>query len=187
MKLALHIFALLAFLFVFCGESKAQYTAEKIASHIAMDCNGSMADYMDYSVKLASLLSNYSPAALQRIMGANYVQAPSLNDQLGLSPINFGLKSPVLTASAKVELDKVLAYLNEDPAVNISIGGHTSLDFPGATELSESRALAAKLYLASKGIDPSRIESLGFGYSNPISEDGGYDPANQRIEIREEG
>lgn len=54
-------------LFGFCEKSEGQYTAERIASHIAMDCNGSVADYMGYSSKLAALLSTYSPSELQRI------------------------------------------------------------------------------------------------------------------------
>lgn len=109
------------------------------------------------------------------------MKAPTLNEQLDLSPINFGLKSPVLTAGAKAELDKVMTFLNDNPEAKISIEGHTSLDFTGASELSDARALAAKLYLASNGIEGSRVESSGAGFSNPIT--GGYDPANQRIEI----
>lgn len=171
-------------LFGFCQTGKSQYSAELIAAHIAMDSNGAgtMSDYMDYSVKLASLLSNYSPDALQRIMGVNYVKAPPLNDQLDLGPLNFAFRSPALTSKAKEELDKVFGFLNENPDLKISIRGHTSLEFSGSVELSESRALAARLYLATKGIDISRMESSGAGYSEPIST-GTNDPANRRIEF----
>ncbi len=171
-------------LFGFCETGRSQYSAESIAARIARDSNGagSESDYMDYSVKLASLLSKYSPDALQRILGVNYVKAPSLNDQLDLGPLNFGFKSPALTAAAKVELDKVFDFLNENPDLKISMRGHTSLEFAGSVELSESRALAARLYLATKGIDVSRMESSGAGFSEPMSADFN-DPANRRIDF----
>lgn len=180
----IYLLTISIFLLGICQTGRSQYSAEIIAARIAMDSNGvgTADDYMEYSKGLASLLSTYSPDALQRIMGVNYVKPPTLNDQLDLEPINFKGGSPEFAGDALKELDKVVEYLNENPSVKIEIGGHTSLDKVGFELLSENRAIAAKLYLAQKGIDPSRVTAVGYSHSQPIAE--GYDnPENRRIEI----
>lgn len=172
----------LSLAFGWCGQTSAQITAELIASRISSDCGGSAEDYREYSEKLATLLSTYSPAALRRILGANSALAPqTLNDALELQPINFAYGSPALSPNSFRELDKVVDYLNENPDTRILIEGHVSETWSGAQKLSESRALAAKLYLSQQGIDPSRIESVGRGTESPI--EGGTEEENRRIAI----
>jgi outer membrane protein OmpA-like peptidoglycan-associated protein len=85
-----------------------------------MDSNGTMDQYMDYSVKLAKTLGTFSPAALYRILGeyaASAADGASLNDELSLEAINFEYGSPKLSPSAFEELDKVAKYLQDNPGV----------------------------------------------------------------------
>lgn len=175
----------ISLLFGFSHGASAEVTAEKIAAHCAMDSNGTVDQYMEYSVKLARTLSVYSPAALHRILGEYKATADDgtvLNDELGLNPVNFEGGSIEFAAGALEELDKVIEYLKDNPSVEIEIGGHTSLDKAGFESLSEDRANAAKLYLAKNGIDPSRVEAVGYAHSQPVAD--GYDnPENRRIEI----
>jgi OOP family OmpA-OmpF porin len=77
--------------------------------------------------------------------------------------------------------------LKKEIAFIITISGHT--DNVGNKsynlKLSENRAKSVANYLISKGIDASRIKSLGMGNSKPIqsneSEDGRK--ANRRVEF----
>jgi OOP family OmpA-OmpF porin len=77
--------------------------------------------------------------------------------------------------------------LKKEIAFIITISGHT--DNVGNKsynlKLSENRAKSVANNLISKGIDASRIKSLGMGNSNPIqsneSEDGRK--ANRRVEF----
>ncbi len=77
--------------------------------------------------------------------------------------------------------------MKKEIAFIITISGHT--DNVGNKsynlKLSENRAKSVANYLISKGIDASRIKSLGMGNSKPIqsneSEDGRK--ANRRVEF----
>ncbi len=84
---------------------------------------------------------------------------------LNLKPIYFASnKALILNKSAK-ELDKVIAYLKEYPSIKIEIGSHT--DSKGSDrynmKLSQRRAVSTANYVISKGIDPSRVKSRGYG------------------------
>lgn len=69
-------------------------------------------------------------------------------------------------------LDDVVDVLVKNPHITlVEIQGHT--DFRGSDEynlkLSQGRAEAARQYLISKGIDPSRLTAVGYGESRPIA------------------
>ena len=83
-------------------------------------------------------------------------------DQANLEYSAFGSQS-------QVELDLLVDLLNEYPTLVIEIGGHT--DRRGShtynQELSEARAEIAKQYLVSRGIDADRIQTFGYGETQP--------------------
>lgn len=171
-----------------CATSYAQFSGPVIASHISSDSGRPRENYMEYSEKLAAVLNGLTPAARYRVFG-DYVPAyappVSLTDKLGMEPINFGSLSTALSPAAEAELDKVLEYLLENPNARINIEGHTDANKSIDQPLSEARARAAMLYLAQQGIDPSRIETVGYAGTQPIAE-GSSDAAkaqNRRIEI----
>ncbi len=68
------------------------------------------------------------------------------------------------------ELEKVVAFLNNNSSVRIEISGHT--DNQGSVDynlnLSQKRAQAVVDYLISKGIEANRLVSKGYGFSKPI-------------------
>ncbi|MDP2274864.1 MAG: OmpA family protein [Archangium sp.] len=73
--------------------------------------------------------------------------------------------------SSKDLLDAVARILlNTTSITKLTVEGHTdTTGEPAANQpLSEERALAVKKYLESKGVDPSRLESRGFGSSQPV-------------------
>ena len=67
-------------------------------------------------------------------------------------------------------LESMTAILKEYPNSRFSIEGHTDSD--GSNELnqtlSENRAAAVRTFLVEKGIDTSRLVSVGFGETSPI-------------------
>ena len=86
-----------------------------------------------------------------------------------------------------VDLDKVVTYLVNNPAVHVRLSGHT--DHIGNNEynriLSGNRAKSAAAYLISKGIDQNRISTFGYGETRPLVEDLNEEARqnNRRVEI----
>ena len=76
-----------------------------------------------------------------------------------------------LTPAARDALAKNAAWLQRHPTISILVEGHC--DERGTVEynlaLGERRALAAKRYLVSYGIDASRISILSYGKERPLS------------------
>lgn len=111
-----------------------------------------------------------------------------------LQPIEFG-KTVVLrniffeTASfdlkpeSTAELEKLLAFMNENPNIAIEIGGHT--DNIGQRidnqTLSENRAKAVFTYLKNQGVSDSRMSFKGYADTVPIdTNDSAEGRANNR-------
>ena len=72
------------------------------------------------------------------------------------------------------ELDRLAGLLNERPNLRVEIAGHT--DNVGGTvanqELSERRAAAVSNYLAGQGIAADRIQTIGYGETQPVADNG---------------
>jgi outer membrane protein OmpA-like peptidoglycan-associated protein len=106
---------------------------------------------------------------------------------LVLEGVNFDHDSATLTPGSLAILDGVAASLRDWPEVRVEIGGHTDSSGPDAynQKLSEQRAASVRDYLASKGIDASRMTTKGYGESKPIT-DNATDKGratNRRVEL----
>ena len=84
----------------------------------------------------------------------------------------FEFNKAVLTPEARKKLDdEVIAKLRDLREVRyINVGGHADrLGSPQYNQkLSEQRAEAVRAYLVSKGVDASKVETLGFGKTLPV-------------------
>ena len=84
-------------------------------------------------------------------------------------------------------LDSVILVLQEFDKTVIVVAGHT--DSVGATEynqaLSEKRSNSVAQYLRSKDIVPVRIETVGFGETAPLADNGSAEGKglNRRVEL----
>jgi len=89
-----------------------------------------------------------------------------------LKNIFFDSKQFNLKPESIIELDKLVSLLNENPKLNIQIGGHTdNVGKPSDNMLlSLNRAKAVTQYLQSKGIASGRLNAKGFGETIPKSE-----------------
>ena len=99
---------------------------------------------------------------------------------------DFG-KASVKKESYK-ELDELVEYMQHKTEINVEIDGHT--DNVGKEEenlrLSKQRADAVKYFLVKKGIDAGRIQTEGFGASQPIADNSTEDgrQKNRRTELK---
>lgn len=76
-----------------------------------------------------------------------------------------------LKHQSKVELNKLVAFLNSSPTLKVEIGGHTdNVGKPKDNQLlSENRAKSVRDYLVENGIDASRLTTKGYGDTLPIA------------------
>ena len=85
--------------------------------------------------------------------------------------IFFGLDQYDIDAEDQATLQTQAAWLQQNPAVRVTVEGHA--DERGTRDyniaLGERRANAAKNYLASLGIDPSRITTVSYGKERPAA------------------
>jgi peptidoglycan-associated lipoprotein len=85
--------------------------------------------------------------------------------------VNFALDRYDIDTRAREILDSQSAWLAKWPNVTVSLEGHA--DERGTREynlaLGDRRANAAKNYLASRGVNPSRISTISYGKERPIA------------------
>ena len=86
--------------------------------------------------------------------------------------LHFETNKSVIAPLSYDSLIKLSEYLVDNPTVNLLLAGHTDNQGSDAynQKLSEDRALAVKVYLVGKGIDETRISTIGYGESKPISD-----------------
>lgn len=92
--------------------------------------------------------------------------------QFDASDIQFNVNSATPTAASKAALDKVAKVLTNYGTLNVEVQAHS--DSSGAAAynktLSQKRADAVVAYLTEKGIDASRLTSVGYGEEKPIAD-----------------
>ncbi|MXN89835.1 OmpA family protein [Flavobacterium sp. Sd200] len=99
---------------------------------------------------------------------ADLVKKEDNVERIDINPIYFDFDQYYITPQAAVELDKVVYVMQNFPDVVIKIESHT--DSRGNDDynmrLSDDRAKSTYSYIVSKGILPTRIESVkGYGES----------------------
>ncbi|MCE7998736.1 MAG: peptidoglycan-associated lipoprotein Pal [Rhodobiaceae bacterium] len=76
-----------------------------------------------------------------------------------------------LTSAARATLQRQAAWLKLYPALSVAMEGHA--DERGTRDynlaLGARRANAAKSYLVSLGIDPSRVRTISYGKERPVA------------------
>ena len=101
--------------------------------------------------------------------------------------INFDIDKASLRADAQPTIDEIAKLLGADPALKLSIEGHT--DNTGSAEhnrqLSAARARSVLGALVGLGVDPARLSSQGFGQDMPIADNASEDgrAKNRRVEF----
>lgn len=76
-----------------------------------------------------------------------------------------------LRPESYTELNKLVKFLKDNPAIKIEISAHTDDRGPDDYnyKLSENRAKSVMEYILSQKIDASRITSKGYGETRPVA------------------
>ncbi|MVT09947.1 OmpA family protein [Chitinophaga tropicalis] len=96
---------------------------------------------------------------------------PPADVPMVLDNVYYDFNMATLLPASYDALDKLVAMLQQHPAIVIELSAHT--DSKGADELnqklSEARARSCVDYLLSKGIDAARLQSKGYAATRPIA------------------
>ena len=104
-----------------------------------------------------------------------------------LNNIFFEFGKAILKPESFIELDKVVKFMNENPNMEIALGGHT--DNVGSDDynlkLSTERSKAVLEYIVSKGIITTRLTTQGYGKTKPLAENNTEEgkALNRRVEF----
>jgi peptidoglycan-associated lipoprotein len=93
-----------------------------------------------------------------------------LNSQQPLESVRFELDSSELTDGARASLQKNAAWMQRWTSTRVTVEGHA--DSRGTSEynlaLGQRRAASVRDYMASLGVDASRINTVSLGEERPL-------------------
>ena len=94
--------------------------------------------------------------------------------ELALNPIYFDVDKSDIRPDAALELDKIVAFMNENPTVVIELGSHTDCRASEAYNkaLSNRRAISSANYIKQRITNKKRINGKGFGESQLVNDCG---------------
>ncbi|WP_192821806.1 OmpA family protein [Rufibacter sp. LB8] len=99
----------------------------------------------------------------------------------------FATNSADLQASAKTDIQKLAETLKKYPGTNILVEGHADNTGSDAINqpLSERRAQAVSNYAISLGVEPGRIQTRGYGSTQPVADNStaAGRQQNRRVEV----
>lgn len=109
-------------------------------------------------------------------------------EKVVLRNVFFDFNKAELKPESRVELDKLVQLLKQNPSLKAEISGHT--DNTGSREynmsLSQQRAESVVRYLVEKGIDKNRLTARGYGDTRPVADNSTESgrAENRRTEFR---
>jgi outer membrane protein OmpA-like peptidoglycan-associated protein/tetratricopeptide (TPR) repeat protein len=91
-----------------------------------------------------------------------------------LNPIYFDLDKSNIRPDAKIELDKIVKIMNDNPTLVVELGSHTDCraTMKYNLSLSDRRAKASATYIKGRISNPKRIYGKGYGESNLVNDCG---------------
>lgn len=91
--------------------------------------------------------------------------------EVGLNSIYFDVNSSVLRGESKIELDKIISFLKENPKVSIELGAHTDCRAEDKYNLwlSNRRAKNSADYIKARISNSKRVTYKGYGESVPVN------------------
>ncbi len=105
-----------------------------------------------------------------------------------LDNIFFETSKATLKPESYPQLEQVLKFMNSNPTIRMEISGHT--DNTGSlklnTKLSQARAESVVEYLVEHGIDETKLDAMGYAFSQPISPNDTAEgrAKNRRVEFK---
>ena len=125
-------------------------------------------------------------AMTQDITASSMLDALNKEGSIALY-INFETGKSAIKPESQQTIDQVAEMLKANPALKISIEGHTDNVGTAASNLtlSDSRAKAVMANLTTKGIDKTRLTAKGWGQTKPVADNSTEDgkAKNRRVEL----
>ncbi|MGQ4660767.1 OmpA family protein [Lysobacter sp. F6437] len=123
---------------------------------------------------------------------ATLLPASELKQQLDTAgkvalQVNFATDKAEILPESQPQIEQVVQLLKDDPALELSINGHTddTGDAAHNRQLSEARAASVVAALAAQDIDAERLDANGFGQDQPVADNGTAEgrAKNRRVEL----
>ena len=151
------------------------------------------AEYALYAEKHGYLFKSYSfnyadSAGSQPVRIDIYLEPITKDGKVVLKNLFFDFDQADLQEKSLTELEKIMAFLEDNPEVKIEISGHT--DDSGNPEynrdLSLRRARTVYDFLVEKGVAPERLRYRGYGEAEPLAPNDSESnkQLNRRIEFK---
>lgn len=130
--------------------SKQGYLTKRMTKEVVFSQNGFVDLSQDVNLDISKLA-----------VGMN------LSSVIDINPIFFDYGSYDIRKDAAVELNKIVALMNDNPTLVIELGSHTDCRGPIAAnmKLSNNRAIASANYIKSRISNANRIMGKGYGES----------------------
>jgi len=114
--------------------------------------------------------------------------APKVERTIILDDVLFDFDKSAIKPEAAQILDRLVAFMNENPSSKVSLSGHTDSIGTEAynLKLSDRRWMSVRDYVVKEGVDSSRVSGQGFGESKPIASNATAEgrAKNRRVEIK---
>lgn len=126
-------------------------------------------------------------APAQRVSAPAPAQTIEASEKAVGFPINFDVGSANIRADSRPFLDAIAGLMRKDASIRLLIEGHTdaSGDYVKNMELSRARAASVLAYLMTNyGIEPTRLQAMGKGPTEPLDASAPYSPENRRVQFR---
>jgi len=127
---------------------------------------------LDYGFRPAMTNEEAVKKATEKPVEKNVLKELDEKGFIDIYGINFDIGKAIVKPESYPIIEQITNYLKENPKTRILIEGHT--DNTGKDDLnqalSEKRAQSIKQEIVNRGVDASRMETIGYGASKPVAD-----------------
>lgn len=149
------------------------FVFDKVLSNATYTTQASKETYSTNDTRLSLALYEREVATTIPLDQDQYKLAQGLDLAIALSlrHIYFDLDKSNIRKDAKVELEKIVEVLTQNPTIKIEIGSHTDSRQSKAYNqaLSQRRAKSTLDYLVQRGINKNRLTAKGYGETQLVN------------------
>jgi formylglycine-generating enzyme required for sulfatase activity len=127
---------------------------------------------LDYGFRPAMTNEEAVKKAGEKPVEKNVLNDLNAKGFIDIYGINFDIGKAIVKPESYPIIEQITSYLKENSTTRILIEGHTDNTGSDALNqtLSEKRAQSIKGEIVNRGIDPGRMETIGYGASKPVAD-----------------